>query len=114
VRRALLHSRRGRQCAGTAAGKHATCRARLRAGGRGRAGAAAAAADAAAAAGGCVLCQSPDFLRDGFGPRTMIICDQCEREFHVGCLASTGRAHLSELPEGAARPARARGAAPSY
>jgi hypothetical protein len=81
-------------------------------GGRGRAGAAQAVADAAAAAGGCVLCQSPDFLRDGFGPRTMIICDQCEREFHVGCLASTGRAHLSELPEGAARPAGVRAAAP--
>lgn len=27
-----------------------------------------------------------DFERDSFGPRTIIICDQCEREFHVGCL----------------------------
>lgn len=68
----------------------------------GRGAAAEAEADAVAT-GGCVLCQNPDFLRDGFGERTMIICDQCEREFHVGCLARTGRAHLSELPEGAAR-----------
>ena len=66
----------------------------------GRGAAAEAEADAVAT-GGCVLCQNPDFLRDGFGERTMIICDQCEREFHVGCLARTGRAHLSELPEGA-------------
>ena len=27
-----------------------------------------------------------DFERDSFGPRTIIICDQCEREFHVSCL----------------------------
>jgi len=68
-----------------------------------REGAAEDEVDTAVAVGGCVLCQSPDFLRDGFGERTMIICDQCEREFHVGCLARTGRAHLSELPEGAPR-----------
>ena len=52
-------------------------------------------------AGGCVLCDSPDFQRGGFGERTMIICDQCEREFHIGCLAEAGRAHLTALPEGA-------------
>lgn len=50
--------------------------------------------------GGCVLCASPEFERDGFGDRTVIICDQCEREFHVGCLRSSGRADLHELPEG--------------
>lgn len=50
--------------------------------------------------GGCVLCSSPDFLRGGFGERTMIICDQCEREFHIGCLAQHDRAHLTELPQG--------------
>ncbi|CAL8466932.1 g6468 [Coccomyxa elongata] len=54
----------------------------------------------AALAGGCVLCDNPDFLRGGFGERTMIICDQCEREFHIGCLAQHNRAHLTELPEG--------------
>ena len=57
----------------------------------------------AASQGGCVLCTSPDFLRGGFGERTMIICDQCEREFHIGCLAEAGRARLTELPDGAAR-----------
>ncbi|CAK0734199.1 hypothetical protein CVIRNUC_000397 [Coccomyxa viridis] len=55
----------------------------------------------AASQGGCVLCTSPDFLRGGFGERTMIICDQCEREFHIGCLAEAGRARLTELPDGA-------------
>lgn len=51
-------------------------------------------------AGGCVLCSRPDFQRDGFGPNTMIICDQCEREWHVGCLEAADRCHLTELPEG--------------
>lgn len=51
-------------------------------------------------AGGCMLCASPDFEREGFGPRTMIICDQCEREFHVGCLKDAGKAELDSLPEG--------------
>ncbi len=54
----------------------------------------------AANQGGCVLCNSPDFLKGGFGDRTMIICDQCEREFHIGCLAEHGRAKLTELPDG--------------
>jgi hypothetical protein len=53
-------------------------------------------------AGGCTLCGSPDFERGGFGARTMIICDQCEREFHIGCLKAAGRCDLDKLPEGAA------------
>lgn len=59
-------------------------------------------AEDAATHGGCVLCNSPDFLRGGFGDRTMIICDQCEREFHIGCLAEHGLAQLTELPDGGA------------
>lgn len=55
-------------------------------------------------AGGCTLCSSPDFERDGFGARTMIICDQCEREFHVGCLKDAGKCELESLPEGAQLP----------
>ncbi|MQL94828.1 hypothetical protein Taro_027494, partial [Colocasia esculenta] len=35
--------------------------------------------------GGCVLCRCHDFSAR-FGPRTVLLCDQCEREFHVGCL----------------------------
>jgi hypothetical protein len=46
---------------------------------------------------GCVLCHEPDFLRGAFGERTIMICDTCEREFHVGCLRSTGRAELKEV-----------------
>ena len=52
------------------------------------------------AGGGCALCASPDFQRDGFGPNTVLICDQCEREFHVGCLQRSGIAELTALPEG--------------
>ncbi|CAI0469317.1 unnamed protein product [Linum tenue] len=49
---------------------------------------------------GCVLCRGYDFSRSGFGPRTIIICDQCEKEFHVGCLRSHKMANLKELPKG--------------
>lgn len=48
---------------------------------------------------GCVLCHEPDFLRGAFGDRTIIICDTCEREFHVGCLREQNRADLKEVRE---------------
>ncbi|XP_057424121.1 increased DNA methylation 1-like isoform X2 [Lotus japonicus] len=50
--------------------------------------------------GGCALCRGSDFSRSGFGPRTIIICDQCEKEYHVGCLRDHKIAYLKELPEG--------------
>ncbi|XP_078439998.1 uncharacterized protein LOC144710182 [Wolffia australiana] len=50
--------------------------------------------------GGCVLCRGHDFSRCGFGPRTVLLCDQCEREFHVGCLKENNLGDLKELPEG--------------
>ncbi|OWM73735.1 hypothetical protein CDL15_Pgr026839 [Punica granatum] len=50
--------------------------------------------------GGCALCRGHGFARSGFGPRTVIICDQCEKEFHVGCLRDHKIANLKELPEG--------------
>ena len=50
--------------------------------------------------GGCVLCSSAEFEREGFGRNTVLICDQCEREFHVGCLHDRGMAELTELPQG--------------
>ncbi|KHN48229.1 Chromodomain-helicase-DNA-binding protein 4, partial [Glycine soja] len=56
--------------------------------------------DIGAEMGGCVLCRSSDFSRSGFGPRTIIICDQCEKEYHVGCLRDHKKAYLKELPEG--------------
>ncbi|KAB5561756.1 hypothetical protein DKX38_006713 [Salix brachista] len=52
-----------------------------------------------AEAGGCVFCRGHDFERM-FGPRTVIICDQCEKEFHVGCLKEHEMQDLKELPKG--------------
>ncbi|TKY62074.1 Increased DNA methylation 1 [Spatholobus suberectus] len=49
---------------------------------------------------GCALCRGVDFSRSGFGPRTIILCDQCEKEYHVGCLRDHKMAFLKELPEG--------------
>jgi hypothetical protein len=60
-------------------------------------------------AGGCVLCHELDFQRGGFGPRTIMLCDQCEREFHVGCLRKCGVADLEAVPEGGCLPAGRRG-----
>ncbi|XP_024365331.1 uncharacterized protein [Physcomitrium patens] len=50
--------------------------------------------------GGCVFCKSGDFAKTGFGPKTTLLCDQCEREYHVGCLKKHGLEDLKELPEG--------------
>ncbi|KAG0595237.1 hypothetical protein M758_UG152100 [Ceratodon purpureus] len=54
----------------------------------------------AASIGGCVFCKSGDFAKSGFGPMTTMLCDQCEREYHVGCLRKHGLEDLEELPEG--------------
>ena len=51
-------------------------------------------------AGGCSVCGRPDFALGEFCDRTMILCDQCEREFHVGCLRREGRCDLTQLPTG--------------
>jgi hypothetical protein len=48
----------------------------------------------------CVLCRCSDFLKDGFGQRTIIICDQCEREFHIGCLKNEMGIDLAAIPDG--------------
>ncbi|XP_047317116.1 uncharacterized protein LOC124920631 [Impatiens glandulifera] len=50
--------------------------------------------------GGCTLCGGHDFNKTGFGTRTVIICDQCEREYHVGCLKEHNMDDLKALPEG--------------
>nr|DAD28616.1 TPA_asm: hypothetical protein HUJ06_030084 [Nelumbo nucifera] len=50
--------------------------------------------------GGCVLCRGHGFTKSGFGPRTVLLCDQCEKEYHVGCLREHNMADLKELPEG--------------
>ncbi|KAK7396614.1 hypothetical protein VNO78_17742 [Psophocarpus tetragonolobus] len=56
--------------------------------------------DVEAELSGCALCRGIDFSRSGFGPRTIILCDQCEKEYHVGCLRDHKMAYLKELPEG--------------
>ncbi|KMT06448.1 hypothetical protein BVRB_7g161170 [Beta vulgaris subsp. vulgaris] len=48
----------------------------------------------------CILCREYDFCKSGFGPRTIILCDQCEKEYHVGCLKDHSMADLTELPDG--------------
>ncbi|GAB4833544.1 hypothetical protein Ancab_031787 [Ancistrocladus abbreviatus] len=48
----------------------------------------------------CALCRGSDFAKSGFGPRTILFCDQCEKEYHVGCLKEHKMADLKELPKG--------------
>ncbi|XP_044962071.1 uncharacterized protein LOC123413187 isoform X2 [Hordeum vulgare subsp. vulgare] len=50
--------------------------------------------------GGCALCKKKDFNNAVFDERTVILCDQCEKEYHVGCLRSEWQVDLKELPEG--------------
>ncbi|XP_075638285.1 uncharacterized protein LOC142610366 isoform X2 [Castanea sativa] len=49
--------------------------------------------------GGCVVCRAHDFSVAKFDERTVMLCDQCEREFHVGCLRDSGLCNLEELPK---------------
>ncbi|XP_050239000.1 uncharacterized protein LOC126688368 isoform X2 [Mercurialis annua] len=49
--------------------------------------------------GGCIFCRGHDFDKI-FGPRTVLLCDQCEKEFHVGCLKENNMEDLKELPKG--------------
>ncbi|XP_054801196.1 uncharacterized protein LOC129305228 isoform X1 [Prosopis cineraria] len=49
--------------------------------------------------GGCVVCREHDFSVAKFDERTVIICDQCEKEYHVGCLRDSGLCELEELPK---------------
>jgi len=49
---------------------------------------------------GCVHCGTYTFDKDGFSNRTVMLCDQCEREFHVGCLKAFDGVVLASLPEG--------------
>ncbi|KAL7091954.1 hypothetical protein ACP275_12G136300 [Erythranthe tilingii] len=49
--------------------------------------------------GGCIICRSQAFSAVKFDDLTVIICDQCEKEYHVGCLRESGLCDLKELPE---------------
>ncbi|KAI3826161.1 hypothetical protein L1987_00206 [Smallanthus sonchifolius] len=48
----------------------------------------------------CVLCRCHDFSKNVFNERTVIVCDQCEREYHIGCLREHNMADLKALPKG--------------
>lgn len=48
----------------------------------------------------CVLCRGHDFSKNVFNERTVIVCDQCEREYHIGCLREQKMADLEALPKG--------------
>ncbi|KAK2974208.1 hypothetical protein RJ640_014474, partial [Escallonia rubra] len=49
--------------------------------------------------GGCVVCRANDFSVATFDDRTVMLCDQCEKEYHVGCLRNSGLCDLKELPK---------------
>lgn len=53
--------------------------------------------DSDALAASCIMCLQSDFDKDGFSDRTVIICDQCEREYHVGCLRKVGACMVDVL-----------------
>ncbi|KAM0953674.1 putative histone acetyltransferase chromatin regulator PHD family [Dioscorea sansibarensis] len=48
----------------------------------------------------CGICGMSDFNSDTkqFTERTIMYCDQCEREFHVGCLRESGVSGLTNCP----------------
>ena len=50
--------------------------------------------------GGCVLCRKGEFQTGGFSESTVLICDLCYREFHVGCLKAWRRGCYHQLPTG--------------
>ncbi|KAL1195853.1 Increased DNA methylation 1 [Cardamine amara subsp. amara] len=49
--------------------------------------------------GGCVFCRSHDFSVGKFDDRTVILCDQCEKEYHVGCLRENEICDLKGIPQ---------------
>ena len=53
--------------------------------------------------GGCVFCNSTHFTPSTEGrwdEQTAVLCSQCEREHHVGCLRKHRGIHLNEEPPG--------------
>ncbi|CAM8958152.1 unnamed protein product [Rhodiola kirilowii] len=48
----------------------------------------------------CALCSACDYSKSGFDPRTIIICDQCQKGYHVSCLKKHIIADLKGEPEG--------------
>ncbi|XP_073392642.1 uncharacterized protein [Physcomitrium patens] len=51
--------------------------------------------------GGCAICKKWNLSKTGFvDGMTILVCDQCGREYHVSCLKDSGMDNLNELPEG--------------
>ncbi|XP_058068718.1 uncharacterized protein LOC131218051 [Magnolia sinica] len=50
----------------------------------------------------CGICGQGEFNSDGeqYSEKTVIYCDQCEREYHVGCLRARGMKELDTCPRG--------------
>eukprot|EP01018_Ginkgo_biloba_P015782 Gb_10246 [translate_table: standard] len=50
----------------------------------------------------CVLCGRSEFNGDGecFTEMTVLFCDQCECQYHVGCLYEKGMPKIDSCPEG--------------
>ncbi|XP_062099822.1 uncharacterized protein LOC133805670 [Humulus lupulus] len=46
-----------------------------------------------------IVIRAHDFSSAKFDERTVMLCDQCEKEFHVGCLRRSGLCDLKELPK---------------
>ncbi|KAL0416009.1 UNVERIFIED_CONTAM: hypothetical protein Slati_3432800, partial [Sesamum latifolium] len=49
--------------------------------------------------GGCAICRHHDFCKSRFTGRTIIICDQCEKEYHIGYLKEQNIVDLKRLLE---------------
>ncbi|KAL4559208.1 hypothetical protein LXL04_031342 [Taraxacum kok-saghyz] len=47
-----------------------------------------------------VLIRRHDFSKSLFNDQTVIVCDQCEREYHIRCLREQKMADLEALPKG--------------
>uniref|UniRef100_A0A7I4AT81 PHD-type domain-containing protein n=1 Tax=Physcomitrium patens TaxID=3218 RepID=A0A7I4AT81_PHYPA len=51
--------------------------------------------------GGCAICKKWNLSKTGFvDGMTILVCDQCGREYHVSCLKDSGVDDLNELPDG--------------
>ncbi|XP_024636869.2 increased DNA methylation 1 [Medicago truncatula] len=47
----------------------------------------------------CALCSERHFNNGEFSPWTVMICDQCEKDYHVGCLKDHNMANLKKVPK---------------
>lgn len=48
----------------------------------------------------CQVCRKPDFTREGFDDNTILLCDHCNAQYHVGCHRHRFNSEITELPSG--------------